>query len=47
MPAHTPPDGDVTVTLSDRGQGPLHTITFPNFPSTTDDVTVQFDDFTQ
>jgi hypothetical protein len=45
--AHTPPRGDVKVTLRDRGRGPLHTISFPNFPSTTDDVTVQFDDFTQ
>jgi pimeloyl-ACP methyl ester carboxylesterase len=47
VPAQTPPEGDVTVTLRDRGAGPLHTITFPNFPSTTDDVTVQLDDFTQ
>lgn len=47
VPAHTPPHGDVKVTLRDRGKGPLHTITFPNFPITTDDVTVQFDDFTQ
>jgi len=46
-PAGSPPTGDVTVTLKDRGQGPLHRIAFPNFPSTTDDVTVQFDDFTQ
>lgn len=42
-----PPRRDVKVTLRDRGKGPLHTITFPNFPSSTDDVTVQFDDFTQ
>jgi hypothetical protein len=47
VPARTPPHGDVKVTLKDRGKGPLHTITFRNFPSTTDDVTVQFDDFTQ
>lgn len=46
-PASTPPSGEVTVTLRDRGTGPLHTITFPNFPSTSDDVTVQFNDFTQ
>ena len=46
-PAQSPPTGEVTVTLLDRGRGPLHRITFPNFPATSDDVTVQFDDFTQ
>jgi pimeloyl-ACP methyl ester carboxylesterase len=46
-PAQSPPTGEVTVSLQDRGQGPLHTITFPNFPSTTDVVSLQFDDFTQ
>jgi hypothetical protein len=46
-PAHSPPTGTVKVTLKDRGAGPLHTITFPNFPGTTDVVTVQLDDFTQ
>jgi hypothetical protein len=47
MPAASPPAGEVTVSLQDRSSGPLHTIAFPNFPSTTDDVTVQFNDFTQ
>jgi hypothetical protein len=46
-PAQSPPAGEVTVTLLDRGRGPLHRITFPNFPATGDVVTVQFDDFTQ
>lgn len=46
-PAQSPPTGEVNVNLTDRGAGPLHTITFPNFPGTTDVVTVQFDDFTQ
>jgi hypothetical protein len=45
--AQSPPVGEVTVTLKDRGVGPLHTISFPNFEGTTDDVTVQLDDFTQ
>jgi hypothetical protein len=45
--AQSPPTGKVNVNLTDRGAGPLHTITFPNFPGTTDVVTVQFDDFTQ
>src|SRR5437588_8905710 len=38
-PAASPSTGEVTVSLQDRGSGPLHTIAFPNFPSTTDDVT--------
>jgi pimeloyl-ACP methyl ester carboxylesterase len=46
-PAQSPPAGDVTVTLRDRGAGPLHTVSFPNFASTTDVASVQFDDFTQ
>jgi hypothetical protein len=46
-PAQSPPTGQVKVTLTDRSAGPLHKITFPNFPGTTDVVTVQFDDFTQ
>lgn len=43
--AQSPPTGKVTVTLQDRGTGPVRTLTFPNFPATTDDVTAQFDDF--
>ena len=46
-PAASPPTSTVTVSLQDRGSSPLHMIAFPNFPSTTDDVTVQFNDFTQ
>ncbi len=46
-PAQSPPTGEVTVSLQDRGSGPLHTISFPNFPSTTDVESLQFDDFTQ
>ena len=44
-PAEAPASGTVTVSLQDRGSGPVRTLTFPNFPATTDDVTVQFDDF--
>jgi pimeloyl-ACP methyl ester carboxylesterase len=47
MPAQSPPDGKVTVTLQSRGGGPTRTVTFPNFPSTTDVVTVQLNDFEQ
>jgi hypothetical protein len=45
-PAQSPPTGKVTVRLKDRGTGPVQVITLPNFPNTTDDVTVQFNDFT-
>ena len=44
-PAATPPTGKVSVGVKSRGKGPTRTITFPNFASTTDDVTVQLDDF--
>jgi pimeloyl-ACP methyl ester carboxylesterase len=45
-PAASPPTGEVKVSLRDRGSGPVRTISFPNFASTTDVVTAQFDDFT-
>ena len=44
-PAQSPPTGQVAVSLQDRGTGPVRNLTFPNFPGTSDDVTVQFDDF--
>ncbi|TMK38914.1 MAG: alpha/beta hydrolase [Actinobacteria bacterium] len=47
MPAQSPPAGKVTVTLKSRGAGPVRTITFPNFPATTDVATVQLNDFEQ
>jgi pimeloyl-ACP methyl ester carboxylesterase len=47
MPAQTPPTGEVTLTLKSRGQGPVRTLTFPNFPATTDVVTAQLNDFEQ
>jgi pimeloyl-ACP methyl ester carboxylesterase len=46
-PAHNPPTGEVTVSIQDRGQGPPRSLTFPNFPATTDDVTVQLNDYNQ
>jgi Lipase C-terminal domain len=45
--AQTPPTGKVTVGIKSRGKGPVRTLTFPNFSSPTDDVTVQLDDFDQ
>jgi hypothetical protein len=47
IPAATPPTGLVTVTLTSRGGGPARTIHFPNFPSTTDEVTVPLADYEQ
>ena len=44
-PAQTPPKGKVTVSIRDRGKGPVRTITFPNWPGPTDDVTVQLNDY--
>jgi len=47
IPAQTPPSGKVTVAIRSRGKGPLRTLAFPNFPSLTDVVTVQLNDFDQ
>jgi pimeloyl-ACP methyl ester carboxylesterase len=44
-PAQSPPTGEVTVTLQSRGTGPVRTISFPNFPATTDVTTAQFNDY--
>jgi hypothetical protein len=45
IPAASPPTGTVSVSLRSRGAGPVRTVNFPNFPSSTDSVTVQFNDF--
>ena len=44
MPAAAPPDGTVLVRLASRG-GEERTVNVPNFPSSTDRVTVQLNDF--
>jgi hypothetical protein len=46
-PAHQPANGEVTVSIQDRGHGPTRTITFPNWPATTNDVSVQLNDYDQ
>jgi hypothetical protein len=43
--AHKPPKGEVKVSIKDRGKGPTRTISFPDWPATTDDVTVQLNDY--
>ena len=45
IPASSPPSGTVSVSLRSRGEGPLRTINFPDFPSSTDSVSLQFRDF--
>jgi hypothetical protein len=45
--AASPPAGEVTIGLKSRGQGPVRTVSFPNFAGTTDVVTVQLSDFEQ
>jgi pimeloyl-ACP methyl ester carboxylesterase len=44
MPAAAPPDGAVSVRLASRGGGE-RTVNVPNFPSSTDRITVQLNDF--
>lgn len=45
--AQTPPRGKVSVSIRDRGKGPVRTITLPNWAGTTDDVTVQLNDYSE
>jgi pimeloyl-ACP methyl ester carboxylesterase len=47
IPASSLPTGTVSVSLRSRGQGPVRTINFPNFSSTTDVVSVELRDFEQ
>jgi pimeloyl-ACP methyl ester carboxylesterase len=45
IPAAAGGTGMVSVSLISRGVGPARTVNFPNHPSTTDQVTVQLNDF--
>jgi Lipase C-terminal domain/Lipase (class 2) len=45
IPAVADGAGKVSVSLTSRGAGPARTVNFPNRPSTTDQVTVQLNDF--
>jgi pimeloyl-ACP methyl ester carboxylesterase len=47
VPAARPPTRTVTVGIRSRGKGPERTVRFPNFPSSTDGVIVQLNDFEQ
>ena len=45
VPGAIPPAGTAKVELRSRGGGPARTVSFPNFSSLTDTVTVQLNDF--
>jgi hypothetical protein len=45
VPAAPGGTGKVSVSLTSRGMGPAPTVNFPSRPSTTDQVTVQLNDF--
>jgi pimeloyl-ACP methyl ester carboxylesterase len=45
IPAASPPTGTVRVDLTSRGAGPVREVSFPNFSSTNNVVTVQLNDF--
>ena len=45
MPASSPTTGTVRARLRSRGRGPARDVSFPNFPSSTDRVSVQFHDY--
>jgi hypothetical protein len=47
LAAAQPPTGTISVALRSRGAGPVRTLTYPNFPSTTDGAVLQFHDFDQ
>ena len=46
-PAQSNAKGEVTVSIKDRGRGPVRAISFPNWPGTTNYVTVQLNDYSQ
>ena len=46
-PASRPPTGTTSISLRSRGGGPVRTLSFPNFPSTTEGSVLQFNDFEQ
>ena len=45
MPGASPPTGTVRVDLTSRGSGPTREVSFPNYPSSSNTVTVHFNDF--
>jgi hypothetical protein len=45
IPASSPPRGTVRVALTSRGSGRTHRMNFPNYPSSNNTVSVQWNDF--
>jgi hypothetical protein len=45
IPAASPPTGTVRVALTSRGSGPARVVSFPNYPSSNNTVSVQLNDF--
>ena len=45
LPAAAPPKGKVSVALRSRGAGATRVVNVPNFPSSTDSVTINLNDF--
>ena len=45
VPAASPPNDTVEVRLKSRGKGPARSLNFPNFPSSTDRVSLSFADY--
>jgi pimeloyl-ACP methyl ester carboxylesterase len=45
VPASSPPDGTASWQLISRGSGPVRTLNVPNWDSSTDGVTLQWNDF--
>jgi pimeloyl-ACP methyl ester carboxylesterase len=45
LPAARPATGTTTVSLRSRGEGPVRTLTLPNFASTTESASLYFNDF--
>ena len=45
IPAASPPDGTTSFELISRGSGPIRTLDVPNWESTMDGVTIQWNDF--
>jgi hypothetical protein len=45
IPASSPPDGTTSFQLVSRGVGPARTLDVPNWDSSTDGVTIQWNDF--
>ena len=45
VPAASPPNGTTSFQLVSRGVGPVRTLNVPNWDSSTDGVTIQWNDF--